>query len=400
MEKNLARWIKISLISLVFVAIYGTLMRYKIAFSFPFFEQKNLLHAHSHFAFSAWITHLLYCGLSLIASKFLPSEKLKKYERIIIANLLCAYGMLIAFTAQGYATVSISLSTLSIFIAVVFAWNFIKDIKYFPANHPSKAWIITGLLLHIISSAGPFSLAYMMATKNINHEVYLGSVYYYLHFQYNGWFFFGTMAIIAAHLPENLFSLKKYFWLFAPTAFLTFFLSVLWLKLPLWLYIITVIAAFVQLFAWAMLLVKIRPVLKQFKTTFPKWVNVFFYAATLALSIKFLLQAVSVIPSLSQFVFGMRPIVIAYIHLVLLGIYSLFFIGYLLANGFVAISKTVKFFAFVFLVGVLINELLLGIQGIAAFAYFPIAHINEMLLGAAVLLLTGAAGLAFWGKRG
>ena len=43
-----------------------------------------------------------------------------------------------------------------------------------------------------------------------------------------------------------------------------------------------------------------------------------------ALSAKFLLQLGSTIPALSQLGFGFRPIVIAYLHLVLLAVISLF----------------------------------------------------------------------------
>ena len=56
---NLNHWIKISLFSLLVVALLGVLMRYKIAFELPFIAQKNIQHAHSHFAFAGWVTQLL-----------------------------------------------------------------------------------------------------------------------------------------------------------------------------------------------------------------------------------------------------------------------------------------------------------------------------------------------------
>ena len=49
--------------------------------------------------------------------------------------------------------------------------------------------------------------------------------------------------------------------------------------------------------------------------------------------------------------------------------------------------------AFVFMFGVLLNELFLGIQGVASFAYIAVPMINELLFGAAVVLLLGAAGM-------
>ncbi len=209
------------------VALYGMLMRYKIAFNFPFFDQKNLLHAHSHFAFSGWISHMLYSGLALLVQPYLLSNTQKKYSRLLIANLICSFGMLLSFTAQGYKAVSIGFSTLSIFIAIAFAYTFITDAKKLPRKFAARPWAMAGLLLNVLSAAGPLFLAYMMATKNINHHSYLASVYYFLHFQYSGWFFFGSMALLVHNLPESVGSLKKYFYIFVITVIPTFFLSVL-----------------------------------------------------------------------------------------------------------------------------------------------------------------------------
>src|SRR5690606_8312216 len=150
MEKHrLATWFKISLFSLVIVALYGTLMRYKIAFNFPFFVQKNLLHAHSHFAFSGWISHFLYCGLVYWIHPALSPGKSKKYYLLIAVNLISAFGMLVSFTIQGYKFVSISFSTLSILISFAFLLFFIKDLRHRPpVRKEVKPWVLTSLLLN------------------------------------------------------------------------------------------------------------------------------------------------------------------------------------------------------------------------------------------------------------
>ncbi|RZJ81997.1 MAG: hypothetical protein EOO47_02285 [Flavobacterium sp.] len=388
MDKSLRKWFGWGLLNLAIVAFYGMVMRYKIAFDFPFFEQKNLLHAHSHFAFSGWISQFLYAGLALIVFPYLDKVKQRKYHVLLALNLLASFGMLIAFTVQGYKAVSISFSTFSIFIAVAFAITFIKDYRFLPKSHPSKKWTTVALTLNILSAIGPLFLAYMMATRNIDHNYYLGSVYYYLHFQYSGWFFFGSMALVANYLPS--ISLDKYFRIFALTVIPTFFLSVLWLKLPSWLYIITVLVTFLQFFAWLVLALNLW---KCFKPKAKTRVSYFFYVSAIALTLKFTLQAVSVIPYLSQLVFGFRPIVIAYLHLVLLGVYTLFVIGFLFEQKVIQPSKPAKLMAFIFVIGVLLNELFLGIQGVMAFAYLPVPFINEMLLGASVILLIGSFGL-------
>ncbi len=392
---NLQNWFYWGLGNLAIVALYGVAMRYKIAFDFPFLQQKNLLHAHSHFAFNGWISQVLYAGLMLVIFPFLTEYSRRKYHVLMIFNLISSFGMLFAFTAKGYNIVSISFSTLSIVIAIIYAIFFIRDQKYMPAGHASKNWAITGLLLNVLSALGPFSLAYMMATKNVDPNFYLGSIYYYLHFQYNGWFFFGSMAIAAAYLPATFKALNKYFWAFAIAAIPTFFLSILWAKLPLSVYVISVAATFLQLFAWVALLYALVKLYKKQQTEFSLgWGKWLFVLALIALTLKFVLQTVSVIPSLSQLVFGFRPIVIAYLHLVLLGIYTFFLIGFLFAQKILQPTKMVKLFTFIFAFGVLCNELFLGVQGVAAFSYYPIAFINEMLFGAAIVLLVGATGMA------
>src|SRR5690554_4116958 len=90
-------WLKFSLVNLFLVALLGSLMRYKIGFDFPFFVQKNLLHSHSHFAFSGWISHTLMVFMVYYLKNKLDAVSLSKYTKLIIANLVCSYGMLLFF---------------------------------------------------------------------------------------------------------------------------------------------------------------------------------------------------------------------------------------------------------------------------------------------------------------
>ncbi len=385
------KYFRYSVISLFIVAVLGTLMRYKIAFSFPYFDQKNLLHAHSYFAFSGWISHFLYCGLASIILKYITT---KRYNILITANLVCATGMLVSFAIKGYNITSIIFSTCGILVGLLFAIQLIGDWRKVKEEHPSKNWSIAAVALNIIASAGPLFLAYMIFSHTTTHKTYLGSVYYYLHFQYSGWFFFASMAMIVERIQNKTSILNKYFLVFAITVIPTFFLSILWANLPMWLYAITVAATFVQLIAWYHLLYKyFKDVNHYLKENFPSWVRLLCYSAILAISIKFLLQAISVIPSLSQLVFGIRPIVIAYLHLVLLGVYTLFFLAYLVMNNYLKQKPIIKKATMAFLTGVILNELLLGIQGFAAFFYIPIPYVNLLLLLAALVLLISAGTL-------
>jgi hypothetical protein len=115
-----------------------------------------------------------------------------------------------------------------------------------------------------------------------------------------------------------------------------------------------------------------------------------------ALSIKLLLQLGSTVPAISQLAFGFRPIVIAYLHLVLLAIITLFLLFYIYANHLVFITKKIKYGVLIFSIGVLLNEIVLAVQGIAAFSYTIIPYANEMLFGIAIILFVGIVVTAYF----
>ena len=388
-------------------------MRYKIGFEFPYLDQKHLQHSHSHFAFSGWITHTLMVLMIVFLEKKkvllqaqddnreknIENRFFIKYSSILSANLICAYGMLVFFIIQGYGLFSIIFSTSSIIVSCVFAYYFVKDLKLISDDDLSKNWFKTALFFNVISSFGTFALAYMMISKNIHQNEYLASIYYYLHFQYNGWFFFACMGLLFSFLQlkpsENSF-FKRTFWLFFLSCIPAYFLSTLWWDLPIWIYLITVVAAFIQVYAWFRFLIIIIKTKREFLYNFPFFLRYILLFVAFALSIKFLLQLGSTIPVLSTLAFGFRPIVIAYLHLVLLAIISLFLLFYVYANHLIHFNRQIKIGVIIFSIGVLLNEIILAIQGVASFSYTPIPYVNEMLFGAAIVLVIGIGITAFY----
>ena len=112
-------------------------------------------------------------------------------------------------------------------------------------------------------------------------------------------------------------------------------------------------------------------------------------ASNFQTSLKLVLQIVSTIPALSQLAFGFRPIVIGYLHLVLLGVITIFILSYITAFEVRSVSSSLKTGITIFVAGIILNELLLMLQGIADIAYIGFPFINEMLLAAALVLFTG-----------
>lgn len=406
MPLNSKFWLKFSLLNLFIVALIGLLMRYKIGFEFPFLDQKHLQHSHSHFAFAGWISHtLMVLMVGFLEKRIEKRDKntehrlSRKYSLVLIANLICAYGMLIFFIIQGYGMISIFFSSSSIVVAGVFALFYFKDLRQIADDDLSKNWFKAALFFNLFSSLGTFALAYMMVTKNIHQNEYLASIYYYLHFQYNGWFFFACMGLLTAFLnlksSENVF-FNRTFWLFFIACIPAYFLSTLWLDLPTWVYIVTVISAFVQVYAWFRYLIIIVKTRREYLQNFPYFLRYVLLFVGFALSIKFILQLGSTIPVLSQLAYGFRPIVIAYLHLVLLAVITLFLLFYMYATHLIHVNKPIKIGVIIFSVGVVLNEIILAIQGVAAFSYTLVPFVNEMLFGAALVLVLGIGITAFY----
>ena len=397
-------WIRFSIFNLMLVALLGLLMRYKILFEFPLLDQKSVQHSHSHFAFAGWVSHTLMTLLIAFLQKHDTLNKIafKKYNLVLIGNLICSYVMLISFIMQGYGAISITFSTLSIFASYWFAYVFFKDCKQIETKSTAVKWFKAAIFFNVISSLGTFALAYMMATKNIHQNEYLASIYYYLHFQYNGWFFFACMGLLLDYLKVTTSSNRIYsqsFILLFWSCIAGYFLSTLWLDLPLWIYIITAISAVVQVIIWYLLF---KTIIKENKSIFvnlPGYLKYLIIFISLALSVKFLLQLGSTIPAVSELAFGFRPIVIAYLHLILLAIISLFLLFYVYANNFVVINKKTILGLILFSLGVILNEVVLGIQGVASLSYTLIPFINESLFGIALLLFTSILWTTFYSKK-
>lgn len=389
MNRSYHQWIRIAIFNLMLVALLGIIMRYKIVFPLPWIHQKYILHAHSHFAFSGWITQLLMTILVSCLNQ--QTDPFNKYKPLLTANLLTAYGMLLSFPFQGYGLISICFSTLSIFVSYWFAWKFWKDVN--KQSMIAGNWFKAALLFLVISSFGAFTLSVMMANQWMNQQWYLAAVYFFLHFQYNGWFFFACMGLLFTQLAKYnqvIIYHQRIFKLFVFACLPAYCLSVLWLSLPILLYVLVVIAAIAQVAGIWYLWKTIRSYHNSIKTewtTTAKRIGIWVF---IALLIKLLLQLFSTIPSLSDLAYGFRPIVIGYLHLVLLGIISLFLLTMLLV---MTKHKSLTLFRngiIVFTISVLLNEILLMLQGVFAMAYISVVGIQEALLVVSAGLLTGA----------
>ncbi|MCD6011009.1 MAG: hypothetical protein K0Q79_871 [Flavipsychrobacter sp.] len=389
---DLKKWLKIALVNILIVAALGVILRYKIAFSLPFIEQKKILHAHSHFAFGGWVSQALMALIVFRLSVHSGIELFKRYNWLLWANLICSYGMLAGFIVQGYGFFSILFSTSALFVSYIFMFFVWRDINRCPQKNISFKWFKAATFFNSLSSLGAFALAYMMATKNVHQDWYLGAVYFFLHFQYNGWFSFTVLGLLSEKLQEantSYNSLRSIYRLFVFACVPAYFLSALWLPIPDVVYILVVVSAILQAIGWIWLMRLVKKVQLYLKNSLSKLPYIIILLSLVAFSIKFVLQLGSTVPMLSNIAFGFRPIVIGYLHLVLLGCISLFLIGYTIYLGVIETSIQYKIALAVFVAGIILNELVLMVQGFAAMNYISVPYINEMLFCVAIIIFTG-----------
>lgn len=155
-------------------------------------------------------------------------------------------------------------------------------------------------------------------------------------------------------------------------------------------YLIIVLSAILQVIALYLLVKEIKRNIPHVKSTSLKIGSNLFALSLVAFTIKIVLQLLSTIPALNQLAYGFRPIVIGYLHLVLLGFITLFILAYATGIHVIQYNSRMVNGAIIFASGIIINEILLLFQGTAAMELISIPFNNEMLLGAAFILFSGA----------
>lgn len=398
-EKYWVGWFRRGFLALFLVAFMGVLMRYKIAFSFPLLDQKHMQEAHSHFAFYGWITQLLYVLFYRYLTKVKPQEwQSRIYPIILKVNFSLAILMLLGFLWRGYFWFTITISTLSLLLSFIIFFSLYKDLR--TVKNKANVWILGGLFFAMLSSLGVASLSYMMASGHIYQNIYLASTYYYLHFQYNGFFLFACIGLFIFQI-ENLgakISDKDNRLIFKLLFFSCIFgygLSILWVDLPLWVFILILLASILQTLGAVKLFFLVKKnwaIIRGKMPLYYQWIIIY---VAIAFFVKILLQLGSNIPSVNQFAFGFRNVVIAYLHLVLLMCISTFLVGQIFtAINIKPIKKIQHYGILLFLIFVFLNELLLGIIGIYSITYRGVPYASYGLLVISIGILVSV--LIMW----
>lgn len=397
--RRLRRWALLSLVNLAVVAALGLLLRYKGAFYLPGVNYKYLLNSHSHFAFSGWVTTALFVGMLHILVRSGGSLR-RVYRWLFWFNQLASGGMLVSFMVQGYGPVAIAFSALSVVFSYWFAFCYWRDSGRCSLPPVVLLCLRLALVFLVVSSAGPYLLAYSMSHHLGDMVFYYNSIYLYLHFQYNGWFSLGVIGLFFWMLHERgvFVGDRGFRWfvgLMGAACVPAYGLSLLWMGPPVWLRGVAALAGVIQVVAVVILLFRLRELLGRpgmWKYDV-RSAGLLWTLSMMAFVIKISLQALSVVPSLGSFAFGFRPVIIGYLHLVVLGFVSFFLLGFFIRTGLSVEPKgPARWGLTCFVVGVIGNELVLLVQSGLAMAGVAWMAAPYYLLGVAALMFVGMVG--------
>lgn len=376
--------IKTARIFFIISAIYGLVLRLYSIVDVPI-TYKNILQAHSHVTFLGWG---FLAVISLVGFVYYPKklEKSKYLKRLFSIMTLTLVGMLISFPIQGYKVFSIVLLSVFLITSYVYLISILKELK--SVKNYSAKFIKTGVFYYFLSSIAIWAIAYI-TIKFGKTDLYYNSIYFYLHFLYNGFFVFMLFGLLIKYFEDKQLIIEqkhvKYFYLFTNLACVpAYALSLLWSEVSSFVYYIGFFAGFLQLISLFYLYKLIKVFLKSLNTKHIKFVAIFVMTSYF---IKVCIQFLSVFPIVIEKAVQFKPyFIIGYLHLFTLGFMSLFIILLLLIHPKIKLDR---FGLNILIAGIFLSEFFLFFQGILSLFQKGINQINLILFVVSSLMPIG-----------
>ncbi|PWK17654.1 hypothetical protein [Xanthomarina spongicola] len=378
------------LINFFVAALMGLALRYTyispISINYRF-----LTHAHSHVAMLGWVYLMLY---TLYFHYFVPNKK-PVYISLFWITQVSVIGMMISFPIQGYAAISITFSTLHIFCSYYFFRLIWKNLK--TDSKVSKLLLKTSLLFMLTSTIGVWCLGPAVGLLGQASAFYQIAIQFFLHFQFNGWFLVAVLAILFHKLQiKDSKEFRLFFKLLIASILFTFALPVNWFAPHNSLLWINGFGVLLQIAALYLFIKLIKSSLKNVLKTSSKIIQFMLYFALFSFVLKIGLQTLSLIPEVSNVAYQHRNLVIGFIHLTMLGVISGFLLAYILQSKLVTFNKSLSISMYVFVLGFILTELILLLQGgLFYFGNGLLPNYYILLFISSILLPAGIIGLTF-----
>lgn len=376
---------------LILTAAMGLFLRSMVLWPIGWADYRHFLHAHSHIGFLGWVFNAFF---AVALGSFIDRADRRAFGRLFVVMQVADLGMLVAYPIQGYGAASIAFSTLHMVCAAVFAW---KLWRRNGVTAQAGLYLRASLVFMVVSGLGPLVLGPLAAAGLRESSWYTMSIYFYLHFQYNGWFVFFLLAVVVQWITIHRGRMGSprtgayAFWMLAVGCVVTFALSALWLDPPGWVHGLAALGAGLQLVGTILWFRVYRPVHARFATGLA---TTFAAVALVAFVLKILLQVLAAWPGFIDLA-NHRYTVIGFLHLVFLGITTPLLMAWAVEQGWVATTRTFVAGVWVFMVGAVATMVILFVVPVSGFWARGAIH---ALFGAAAIMLAGLVAAAPWGR--
>ena len=335
------------------VVCLGIFMRSVQVADYPFvFNYRNIVHTHSHLALLGFVYVMLS---TILARTFIPfnTQLHKRYRWLFYITQFSVLGMLCSFPFQGYGAISISFSSVFIICTYFFARFFIK--------YATSPFVKMGIFYLILSSLGIWFMPVTIVKFGKFSEMYMCSIAFFLHFQYNGWMLSSLMGLFVKKYGWDIQYpqlIKRIFILFQAGIIGSLFISwVGYFSYPIY-YIVGGVSVLIWLTSVIMIL---RLYLKTQPKSFLATVFICFFIAKVAM------MFTGAFPVLTPYLFKNIDLLISYLHFNFLGIVT---IGLLLFLE--EVYKVNRWLIYLFLFCFITTEGLIVYKGFSVIGNYPI----------------------------
>jgi hypothetical protein len=364
------KWVNLSILGLCTLALMGLGLRSKIVFTLPFINYNHLLEAHSHFSFGGWVTLII---LALFVYELLPETLSRRpiYQWLLGGITICAWSMLITFLIWGYSASSIILTLCFIVLTYLFGLIFIGDLLRAKLESSVALLAISSIVYLVLSSSGLFIIAHIIFTKSFDAILYRDALYTYLHFQYNGFFTLAIFAILFNHIgPRTSLkaagNIRRFSIALCISIIPSLFLTYLWRDPNFWFRFIAVTGSIFLLLCVYLFIISVLSLKQVYKDEKPV-IRFLLLISLGSFMLKIFLQGFTIFPVIGNVIFGNRPVIMGFLHLVFLEFVTVFILAYFMKKGLLSIKiKLTNIAVIMFATAVIINEILLITQGITS----------------------------------
>lgn len=391
-------WFLIALADLFFAAVIGLLLRIMFLVELPFVRFRPWLHGHSHVALLGWLFLGVVVALLHDGGQGGYTGRLRT---LFIGLQAAVVVMLFSYPAQGYGPVAIVASTVHLLLAYVVLSHVWRTSRQWPAAGSGRLarWAIGFFAL---STLGILAIGPIIATGNQGKEIYFWSVQFFLHFQFNGWFWFAAMALGVRWAERQGFDLRidpLTLALWVLSAIFTYALAIAWSEPHPGVFATVSLAVVVQVWAAWRTLALLRRIQPVTRDRFPTAAKVLIGLALVSMALKVLVQASVAVPQVAVMALTIRHYVMGFIHMNTLGTMTALLLAYAIVQGWTDTHRPMERIGLGLLVaGIILSELLLFVQGTFFWVgwgmipghYLHLAIASGLMPAGVALLLIGA----------